>query len=323
MNELFNSVAAERALSRLKAIHEQASTLSSFRPGDGYDELGRELSGIVYADWLTDKDKETVMRLLPPKIKASLQKISIASEMELDYAVASAALAAAPSLPSKKSVDRNLTLSERRERFQNLVQGYPYAWSSPRARGERRLLETVRGQALNPDKTELVFFGRSMLPMSGLSAHFTTGAHLTWFDPFSRSAKMAQRFIEKCAELNIIEGDSVRIIHGVPDRETLHRLLDKNKEAVGFIIDKDYSLAPAIKAFHECGIQNIICSEVHGMAECLYPKVPRADFAGLYDLQGVIYAPHANTVEEDRAPVELRYQNDEHVFVSSIAFSAL
>lgn len=292
---------------RLTRLHDQLQAVADLSPGKGYDPIGFALCKLVYEDCTADQQKDFLHHLKAnaPAMLADFQRASILSEVEMEKSVIDR-IDPAGVAPLELDPDQN-PIRQKIDKFNEIISAYPFSWGMSRAEEQ---LDLLKSRA--PDGYDgFVIFGRSVLPMSGLSLHLLSDKPVIWVDPFESTRAYGNRITDVLADKQVISADGVTIIS---PRE-FDKMPALGNRWIGLVIDKDYPQADAYRALHAHGVESLMATEVNGLAELLYPRFKLDDATG-YGLKAALVPPHVKYHDYDPALVTPGKKDD--VFVTTL-----
>lgn len=304
-NNMLGRDALKNIAEEFTSLANDIQNLPDLSPSGGYSPLGHKFCDLVYQG-CSEEEAQTILQQLRPEVIQTLQHASIHSEMKLEHHILQTLPSLAPLSKTQKTPF---------QKFQYLIQKYPYSWSFSRAKGDLKLLHAgVPDTKTKP--SHFIYHGRSMLPLSALSMYFHSGAKVSLIDPFSESREQAALFLQLLKEQKIIPEDACSIY---PSYHALQDTFSTQPDTLPilYILDTDYSVPDLLKQAYEDGIETLLSNDVHGLARLMYPEMPLPQFKKKYQKMAAIIPPHvtapcAVTTQE----IQLQHTSQD-VFIST------
>lgn len=273
---------------KLRDLRDQALSLKSLKPGEGYDALGFALCDIVAQTNINYSERQAFFSYLDteyPGLVRDLQQISIQSEVELDR------------FHAKRILDRLKDVQVREKiwslpianRLPEILHEYPHGWIYARTQEVIRLLKTLPDQERFDNKGTFFIVGRSNLPLTALGFHLTTGCPVVWFDPYKDSEDVAHEFIEEVEILGLLKPGDIHIRPG----GRLAAFSDSSVVAL-MVLDDNLMNAETFQLAVDANAP-VITVDPLGLAQLLYPYSPSCrPSASRYKRQATVLAQHCS-----------------------------
>lgn len=302
---------------KLRDIRDQAKSLKSLKPGEGYDPLGFALCDIVAQTKMNYAEREAFFSYLDteyPGLVQDLQQISIQSEVELDR------------FHAKKILDRLKDRNVRQkilslpvaDRLPEILHEYPHGWIYGRTQEVVRLLKSLPDSGGFDNKSTFFIVGRSNLPLDALGLHLATEYKVVWFDPYADSRKIAHDFIKELEDFGLLKPGGVIMRQ---DRKLDKRIYDCKDRVALMILDDSFMNAELFQMAADATIP-IITVDPLGLSQLLYPYSP-SNRPNLLDWkrQAVILAQHCGDQQIAGVIPQKSYSAD--MFLSLSLYTAI